>query len=220
MSAGETAGTERDSREPEAPRDEKRTRNQAEAPGTEFRQRLDQVGAILAKGLDLAEAGVGLGVTIISRVGAAATQKIREEMDGAAVVNPTPSPDAPQQAPQSEPDAVREPEPAYGITNRLPLTPGGSVKISFSVNNDSLTEPKKVELRVEGFVGDTQGGHLAASAFSVKPSPKTIAPVDFEKFVLQCSVPSTAPPDVYRGAIVVTSENELRIPVVLVVMPL
>lgn len=218
MSARETAGTERDSREPEAPRDERKTRNQAEAPGTEFRQRLDQVGTILAKGLDLAEAGVSLGVTIISRVGAAATRKIHEGMDGAAVVNPTP-PGAPQQAPQSESDAVSEPEPSYGITNRLPLTPGGSVKISFSVNNDSMTEPKKVELRVEGFTGDTQGGHLDASAFSVKPSPKTIAPVDFEKFVLHCSVPSTAQPDVYRGAIVVTSENELRIPVVLVVMP-
>jgi hypothetical protein len=210
MSARETAGTERDSRESEAPRDEKRTRNQAEATGTEFRQRLDQVGAILAKGLDLAEAGVGLGVTIISRVGTAATQKIREGMDGAAVANPPPS----------EPDAVTEPEPAYGITNRLPLTPGGSVKISFSVNNESMTEPKKVELRVEGFAGDAQGGHLDASGFSVKPSTKTIGPVDFEKFVLQCSVPSTAQPDVYRGAIVVTSENELRIPVVLVVMPL
>lgn len=203
-------------REAEAPG--QKASAQGEAPGMEFRQRLDQVGTILAKGLDLAEAGVSLGVTIISRVGVAATQKIREGMDAAAAINPATMPGAPQQAP--EPDVVAEPEPVYGITNRLPLTPGGSVKISFSVNNDSMTEPKKVELRVEGFAGDANGGRLDAAAFSVKPSPKTIAPVDFEKFTLQGTVPPDAPPDVYRGVIVVTSENEFRIPVVLVVMPL
>ena len=41
----------------------------------------------------------------------------------------------------AEPPAS-EAEPAFGITNRLPLMPGGSVKISFSVNNDLMTEPK------------------------------------------------------------------------------
>ena len=113
-----------------------------------------------------------------------------------------------------------EPEPAYGITNRLPLTPGGAVKISFSVNNDSMTEPKKVDLRIEGFTGDSHGGRLDASTFTVKPAQKMIAPVDFDKFILQGPVPADTLPDVYRGAVTVASENELKIPVVLVVMPL
>ena len=59
-------------------------------PGIELRQRLDQVGTILAKGLDLAEAGVSLGVTIIGRVGVAASQKIREGIDAAAAANAAP----------------------------------------------------------------------------------------------------------------------------------
>ena len=50
----------------------------------DLRERLDQMGTILAKGLDLAEAGVSLGVTILNRVSLAAQQKIREGLDGAA----------------------------------------------------------------------------------------------------------------------------------------
>jgi hypothetical protein len=204
---------------------ERSRQQQANSSGTELRQRLDQVGTILAKGLDLAEAGVSLGVTIISRVGVAASQKIREGIDAAAAPSVAPAGAGPRQPADAQQfsDAASpapEPEPAYGITNRLPLAPGGTVKISFSVNNDSMTEPKKVDLRIEGFTGDTQGGRLDASTFTVKPAQKTIAPVDFEKFILQGSVPANAPPDVYRGAVSVASENELKIPVVLVVMPL
>jgi hypothetical protein len=58
---------------------------------------------------------------------------------------------------------------------------------------------------------------LDASAFSVRPAQKTIAPVDFEKFVLQVELPADTAPDIYRGAVVVTSGSELRIPVILVV---
>ncbi len=50
----------------------------------DLRERLDQMGTILAKGLDLAEAGVSLGVTILNRVSLAAQQKIREGLDSAA----------------------------------------------------------------------------------------------------------------------------------------
>jgi hypothetical protein len=187
----------------------------------ELRQRLDQVGTILAKGLDLAEAGVSLGVTIISRVGVAASQKMREGMDAAAAnAAPAASDAGMQTRTQPEAEPASEPEAAFGITNRLPLTPGGSFKISFSVNNDSMTEPKKVELRVEGFTGEATGARLDASAFAVKPALKTIAPVDFEKFVLQGAIPAAVQPDVYRGAVTVASDSELKIPVVLVVMPL
>ena len=196
---------------------------QANPPGVELRQRLDQIGNILAKGLDLAEAGASLGVTIISRIGVAAQQKIREGIDAAAAasvapIQPGTGPAAQAQAYSEAAPPVTEAEPGFGITNRLPLTPGGTVKISFSVNNDSMTEPKKVELRVEGFTGDSQSARLDASAFTVKPPRKVIAPVDFEKFILEGPVPADAPPDVYRGIVTVVSGNELKIPVVLVVM--
>jgi hypothetical protein len=197
--------------EPSRPREP-----ETETVGADLRQRLDQVGTILAKGLDLAEAGVSLGVTIISRVGVAAQQKIRDGLEAANAAAPAASP-APRDPFATE--QAPEPEPSYGITNRLPLSPGGTVKISFSVNNDSSTEPKKVALRVEGFIGDTQGAHLDAGSFALKPDQKIIAPVDFEKFVLQGAVSAKTPPDVYRGSVIVASDKELRIPVVLVVMP-
>ena len=181
--------------------------------GAELRQRIDQMGTILAKGLDLAEAGVSLGVTIIGRVGAAAQHTIREGFDATAAPAHAPPPPEMQQQ-----EATQEPE--YGITNRLPLAPGGSVRISFSVNNDSMTEPKKVELRLEGFAGDTSKGQLNPALFAIKPAQKTIAPVDFEKFILQGAVPADATPDIYRGAVVVDTGNAFRIPVVLVVTSL
>ena len=196
------------------------SRDQANPPGIELRQRLDQIGNILAKGLDLVEAGASLGVTIVSRIGVAAQQKLREGADAAAAAGVAPAQPgtaAAQPYSETEPPAS-EAEPAFGITNRLPLTPGGTVRISFSVNNDSMTEPKKVELRVEGFAGDSQGTRLDASLFTVKPPRKVIAPVDFEKFILEGPVPADAPPDVYRGTVTVVSGSELKIPVVLVVM--
>jgi len=158
-------------------------------------------------------------VTIISRVSVAAQQKIREGMDAASTGQGASQPPEAEQFSHSGSSAP-EAEPSYGITNRLPLMPGGTVGISFSVNNDSMTEPKKVELRIEGFTGDAQGAPLDPSTFTVTPAQKTIAPVDFDKFVIQGTVPATALPDVYRGAVIVASGNELKIPLVLVVMPL
>jgi hypothetical protein len=183
--------------------------------GAELRERLDQVGTILAKGLDLAEAGVSLGVTILSRVTVAAQQKIRDGLDAAA----QPGAAAPQAAEAFAPPPEAEPEPEYGLTNRLPLVPGSEVKISFSVNNDSMTEVKKVELKIQGFAGDSQKAAIDAAAFSIKPAQKTIAPVDFEKFVLQGAIADTIAPDIYRGVVVVSSDKDLFIPVVLVVTP-
>jgi hypothetical protein len=207
------------------PGQEKPRPQQASSPGTDLRQRLDQVGTILAKGLDLAEAGVSLGVTIINRVGVAAQQKIREGMDAATAPGAAAagrgsgqSSEAEQYSPDGSPTS--EPEPSYGITNRLPLVPGGTVRISFSVNNDSMTEPKKVDLRLEGFTGDSHGASLDPTTFTVAPAQKTIAPVDFDKFIIQGTVPAEAPPDVYRGVVIVASGSELKIPLVLVVMPL
>lgn len=181
------------------------------AAGAELRERLDQMGTILAKGLDLAEAGVSLGATILNRVTLAAQQKIREGLDAAG------QPQPPQPAATAEQADPGEGEAAYGLANRLPLAPGAEVSISFSVNNDSLTEARKVEFKVQGFAGDAGQAAIDAATFAVRPAQKTIAPVDFEKFVLKGVVPATAPPDVYRGVVVVRSDKDLFIPVVLVV---
>ena len=189
--------------------------------GVDLRERLDQMGTILAKGLDLAEAGVSLGVTILNRVSLAAQQKIREGLDSAAQSQSEAQPGARPYSPGVTPDAPAESAEAdqYGLTNRLPLTPGGEVRISFSVNNDSVTDVRKVEFKVQGFAGESQQAAIDASAFAVKPGHKTIAPVDFEKFVLKGVVPETTPPDVYRGVVVVHSDKDLFIPVILVVTP-
>jgi hypothetical protein len=90
--------------------------------------------------------------------------------------------------------------------------------VSFSINNDSMTSPKRVSLKVEGFLGQTEGSRIEAERFLLKPSRKTIAPLDFEKFVLQGTVPPDVPPDVYHGDIVVSSGSDFRIPVRLVVL--
>jgi hypothetical protein len=187
----------------------------------DLRERLDQMGTILAKGLDLAEAGVSLGVTILNRVSLAAQQKIREGLDSAAQSQPGTQPGPQPGPPGVAPDAPAESAEAdqYGLTNRLPLTPGGEVRISFSVNNDSVTDVRKVEFKVQGFAGESQQAAIDAAAFAVKPGQKTIAPVDFEKFVLKGVVPETTPPDVYRGVVVVRSDKDLFIPVILVVTP-
>ncbi len=184
--------------------------------GEDLRGRLDQMGLILAKGLDLAEAGVSLGVTILNRVSVAAQQKIREGLEAAA----EPQSAAPEPGPpEPGPAEAAEPEPAYGLTNRLPVSPGGEVRVSFSVNNDSMTEVRKVEFKVQGFAGESRQAAIDPSVFTVRPAQKTIAPVDFEKFVLKGVVPATVPPDVYRGVVVVRSEKDLFIPVVIVVTP-
>ena len=184
---------------------------------SDLRERLDQVGTILSKGLDLAEAGVSLGVTIVNRIGTIAQKQVLDQMMAAAQQPSAPAPtDAmPDRGvhppPGMEPDPPSQ-EPTFFITNRLPLSPGGSVKVSFSINNDSVVAPKKVTLRIEGFMGEVTGASLPAAAISVKPPARTIAPVDFEKFTLGGIVPPETPPDVYLGWVVVDSEEQLRIP--------
>jgi hypothetical protein len=184
--------------------------------GLDLSDKVDQVGMILAKGLDLAEAGVSLGVTIVNRIGSAAQQQVLERM--AAAIQPRDEPDTPPPPMQAEGAPASPAEPAtFFITNRLPLTPGGTVKVSFSINNDSMVAPKKVALRIEGFQGETTGASLPAEGLSIRPETKSIAPVDFEKFVLSGAVPVEIPPDIYFGWILVSSDDELRIPVRLTV---
>ena len=217
--------------EPEAKAEDpkKRTAEAKEkaSAGAEPRGPADQFGAILTKGLDLAEASLSLGLTVINRVGAAAQHELFDRIavkaqppgPGEPAGNPAPgSPTEPAARPGA-PDLGAPEESGYCITNGRPLAPGSGVKVSFSINNDSVEVPKKVSLRVEGFAGETDGTQIGADRFTVKPAKKTIAPMDFEKFVLQGAVPPDVPPDVYRGWIVVSSGNEFRIPVRLVVGP-
>src|SRR5262245_20634276 len=51
--------------------------------GVDMSDEVGQVGMIRAKGLDLAEAGVSLGVTIVNRIGTAAQQQVLERMAAA-----------------------------------------------------------------------------------------------------------------------------------------
>jgi hypothetical protein len=207
------------SREAEPPPQPETGKVAPEKSASDIRERLDQVGTILGKGLDLAEAGVSLGVTIVNRIGTIAQKQVLDRMLAAAMQPGAPAPtDAmPDQGvpPPPSPGMESNPSPhvpTFFITNRLPLAPGGSVKVSFSINNDSVVAPKRVALRIEGFAGEVTGASLPAAEITVKPPTRTIAPVDFEKFTLRGVVPAETLPDVYLGWVVVDSEEQLRIP--------
>ena len=47
---------------------------------SDLKARIDRFGDLLGKGLDLAEAGLSLGLTVVGTLGAAAQQKIFEKM--------------------------------------------------------------------------------------------------------------------------------------------
>lgn len=194
---------------------------------TERRPAAEQLGTILTKSLDLAEASLSLGLTMISRVGAMAQREVMDRMAaagkasgaGAAAPGDAPAPEGHGARGEVDP-ATRSPEQPYVITNRLPLSPGAPVSISFSINNDDMTTPKTLALAVEGFAGELESGRLDATGFTVKPARKTIAAMDFEKFVLEGALPPETLPDVYHGWVVVTSGGEFRIPVRLAVLSL
>jgi hypothetical protein len=179
--------------------------------------RSDQFGAIFAKGLDLAEASLSLGLTMITRVGLVAQQQM-ERLASALPQEPQAAPEPPPRtAPPEAAGPVTADERQYGISNRQPVMQGGVVRISFSINNDSVSSPKSVTLRAEDFVGEVEGARIEADRFSIKPGRRRIAPLDFEKFVLEGAMPANVPSDVYHGAVVVSSGQAFAIPVRLVV---
>ncbi len=190
----------------------------------------EQLGATLAKGLDLAEASLSLGLTLMTRLGSmvqeSVLEKVGEHFPGPA--SPVQSGGGPDRqataapAPSPSPAASGVPsgdDVAYSINNRLPLFPGQPVSVSFSINNDSEEVVKRVKLRVEGFVGQISAVSFPSEGFSVKPGLCAIAPMDFEKFMLKGTLPSDIPSDVYIGKVVVTADHSLEIPVRLVVGP-
>ena len=190
--------------------------------------RSDQIGATFAKGLDLAEAGLSLGLTLINRFGTMMQDSVLEKFSGVMNTANAPSYDpdsaspkdrntAPPMPAPEQPEAMEPQDPAYYIANRLPLAPGQPVHVSFSINNDSMDSAKRVKLKIDGFTGSTQGQMFPCKGFMVTPGTKTIAPMDFEKFSLKGVVPAGTLPDIYHGRILVVSEQVIEIPVKLMV---
>lgn len=191
-----------------------------------FLDRTDQIFSIMTKGLDLTEATMTLGLNMINRLGTAAQETIVDRLTGGA---PGSAPSATQ--PHGEPYDTGYPHhtdpgaPSAGsgvteqswIQNMLPLVPGGSVRVPFSVNNDSPEVEQKVRLYPEGFAGAMSGTSIENNLLSVKPATKIIAPMDFEKFLLVGDIPPNVPPDSYLGWVVVEGVNVIRIPVRLTV---
>jgi hypothetical protein len=183
---------------------------------------IDHIGNLVSKGLGLVEAGIELGVSLANRLTAALDIQAGERPEGS--VPPYSGPAAGPYPPrptgeQGVAPAAPQPAPSPGyVTNRQPLFPGNDVSVSFTINNDSATVAKDLSLRIEGLTGELRGETLDSAGFSVEPSAKVIAPLDFDKFTLTGTIPPTAPGDSYAGWIVVASEEELRIPVRLVVM--
>jgi len=208
--------------------------------GTDSAERLS---AIVSKGLDLAESGLSVGLALVDRLGDLAQQTLdgvvaqrREREHGAPYTWPATA-DGPQAPPSSRPyedtsarahapsagaaeqptAPTQGPEPAYCITNRLPLCAGEPVRVSFSVNNDSTDRPKAISLQVEGFIGETTGTAFDAAGFRVEPEHVSIAPMDFEKLILTGRLPADVSGDIYRGRVLIAADQALEIMVRLVV---
>ncbi|NIR25923.1 MAG: hypothetical protein GWN61_15450, partial [candidate division Zixibacteria bacterium] len=101
------------------------------------------------------------------------------------------------------------------LVNRLPISPGDKLSLSFSINNDSTEKTRKVKLKLEGFMGQNNQFMFIGRDFSLSPSKKEIAPADFDKFIISGEIPFDTPPDIYYGVVHITGDHELKIPVVL-----
>jgi hypothetical protein len=180
----------------------------------------DQIGTIVTKGFDLAEAGISLALNIVNRMGSIAPDSFIEKITApftGATQQAGQAPDnnmttAQQEENQPIPSKGQESEPFF-IGNRIPIFPGQELKVSFSINNDSYTSAKKVKLHPEGFRGKRSSTEFDGKQFSVHPAKATIDPMDFEKFTLVGTLPANLQPDIYYGWIVVTSESEIKIEV-------
>jgi hypothetical protein len=190
-----------------------------EPPVPDLSGRAEQVGSIIVKTLDLAEAGLSLGITVLSRAGAVAQGALSDRISGDAPAGAQATATY-DEAPIVEDSSDGPPPPVataddegFFLTNRVPLAPGGEIRVSFSITNDSLLEPKRVQMRVVALVGEQHGASIDDGAVAVRPARKTIQPVDFEKFVLTGTLPAATVPDVYRGSVIVQSTDEMSIPI-------
>ena len=196
----------------------------AEAGGHDDRTgTTEQLSAIMARGLDLLEATVNLGVNLMARLSSMAQVSTSAPPDGTGQPTPAQWPQTPPSYAAAEPGGAPAPPPAppdaadINIVNRLPLFPGSAVSVSFTINNDSAAAARRPDLAAEPFAGRLSRFVLGPETLGVRPASQVIAPMDFEKFTLAGAIPATAPADVYDGWIVVSDEGQLRIPARLVV---
>lgn len=185
--------------------------------------RTDQIGTILSKGLDLAEAGIGLGINLIGKFGSMAQDQVIGNIAKTVMPGQWGRQNAPERpaAPayrrnEDEPDGPVA-DSSMCIVNRRPLFPGSAVEISFSINNDSPTHARKVHIEIDGFTGSAHGCNIPSELFSIRPADIEIAPMDFEKFVLTGAIPQDAPEDSYNGWLRLAGEEGLKMPVILIV---
>jgi len=184
----------------------------------------DQIGALMSKSLDLAEASLTLGMNFVQRLGSTVQEQVISRLShvGQSFNQPAPEPAPAEPArgsqaappPQSQPAGAR---PFAGVTNQQPLFPGSPIRVSFSINNDSPSAGKKVALKLEGLKGEISGARFDAAALVVEPASATVVPMDFEKFVIRGLVPMNTRSDAYQGWIIVSGDEQLRIPLRLVV---
>jgi len=174
-----------------------------------------QLTALASKLIDLADAGVGLGINMISLINSYAQHQLKADSPEAADAPPPSQQPVPREQSAARPAGER----AYCIVNRTALQPGGSVRVAFSINNERPDVSRHLHVSVLGFTGATSGASLPQDHFSIDPSERVIEPVDFDKFVLTGSVPADAPPDSYSGWVLVSGDEEMRIPVMLLVSP-
>jgi len=199
-----------------------KTEKSRKAESLKVGEGVKQIGAIFDKGLGVVDATLDLGLTVLNRVGGFALERMNEA-SGLHTAGPNAAHAAqPDQAPGVEPTAPQGPVPeeqGYCITNRLPVTLDGKVKVPFSINNDSMVARKTVSLRLEGFVGETEGQRILSDHFTIKPAKKAIAACDFARFELLGSISPEVPPDIYMGSVVVESGSgeSMSIPVRLVI---
>jgi hypothetical protein len=195
----------------------------SDVQGKELGGRINQLGSIVGIGFDLVEAGINLGVIVANRLSNVVQEQTIGKVDRATQPYPetygAPYQDPRGMEPPYNPSAqsMEAPPQISYVMNRLHLFPGYPVAVSFTINNDSPDSPKEIHLRVEGFIGEGQGAQLNGADFAIDPDSKTIAPLDFDKFTLVGSIPQDILPDTYGGWIIVSAEEELRIPVRLLV---
>src|ERR1017187_8134757 len=124
-----------------------------------------QMSSLVSKFLELADAGVGLGINVISLLNTLA----RSQAAGAAPAEQQPQGDGRPPAPPE--DASRAEAPRnYCIVNRRPIQSGSAVQVSFSINNDLPDAAKKLRVTARGFVGAAHGFSFDGAGFSVNPS--------------------------------------------------
>jgi hypothetical protein len=171
-----------------------------------------QFSSLVSKVIELADVGVKLGINVVSLL----ANYAQNQAGNAA---PGPQQAAPAVEPQPASGNAPDPGPArnYCIVNRMPLHSGDAVKVSFSINNDMRDSAKNLVLSCDGFTGATQAFAIPHPAFSVEPASASIGPLDFERFVLKGAIPGEAPADSYNGWILVAGDEQMRIPVVLMV---